>query len=129
MAEDIAGTLRKLQLDGTPFNLPADIDVAEAVGQETEGQAHTGGTMYIVKLKVAMREGFVISCNDDDWEVVQALAARAKNAEPPFPCSYTNAAGSSYTADCHLNIEQRQTAENKATIALIPDGDWSPFVA
>ncbi len=129
MAEDIAGTLRALQLDGASFNMPADIDMAESVEQETEGMPTTGDTMFKVLLKVPIREGVVVSCNDDDWEVLQSLARRAKQNLPAYPCSYTSAAGSSYMGDAHINIESRQTAENKATITLIPKNTWSAFVA
>ncbi len=129
MAEDIAGTLRALQLDGNPFNMPADIDMSESVEQETEGMPTTGDTMFKVLLKVPIREGVVVSCNDDDWSLLQGLARRAKQQQPPFPCSYTNAAGSSYMGDSHINIESRQTAENKATITIIPRGLWAEFIA
>jgi len=122
-----AGSMRQLQLDGTPFNVPGDIDVAEMVSQETEGIKHSGGTMYKVTSKVADREGIVIVCDDDDWELLRALGKRALDGESPYPCSYTNASGTTYVCTAHINIESRQTAENKATIKIIEDQGWEKF--
>ena len=121
-----AGTLRKLQLDGNPFNMPADIDLAEMVTQEVTGIPSTGETMFQVVKKVPERDGVVVLCDDDDWILLQELAARASTGDP-FPCSYTNSAGVTYTGPAHINIEQRQTAENKATLKLIPSQGWSRF--
>ena len=121
-----SGSPRKLQLDGTPFDMAADIDLTQGVGQELEGIATTGDVMPKITKKAQMYTGVSLVVDDDDWELLQELAER----KDFFPSSYTNVNGSSYTGEAMINIpDGRTSSENKVDIEILAKSAFEAFVA
>ena len=123
---DIAGTVRKVILNGVSFDVMSDTNVSE-MGSSTENEMlPTSGRNVLKKTKrVTTREGVVLACNGAEREVLVALA----DATEDFPMSYTTAGGDTYRAEGAIEFETRETEENRATIKMLPRTDWSAFVA
>lgn len=121
----VSGTPRKLTLNGLPFDFAFDTNITENAGQITEGISTSGRTMYKVTKNIPTREAVTIVADDTDFSSLKNIAEEVE----PFPMSYTVASGSVYRNRGLINIENRETEENRVTIMLIPDGEWSEFIA
>lgn len=119
----MSGTPRALTLDGFSFNWAADVDITEEVEVETEGIPTSGVATFKVTKKLGNRSGEVI-CSDSDWEELQNIAKKTEN----FSMSYENMYGTIYRAEGRINIDSRMTAENRASITMIPADGWTPFL-
>jgi hypothetical protein len=127
MAKDISGTLRKVTLNGITFDAAADVDVTEIDGAfDSESMASSGRNMRKMTKRTQNREGVVLIVNGDEFELLRGLSERTTD----FPMSYETAAGDVYRAPGWIQLENRTTAENKATIQMHPrNGNWEPFIA
>lgn len=123
---DVSGTLRGVTLDGVAFNVMADSDVSEMGGAfEVEIIPTSGPGMKKMTRRNQTRESVVLSCSDSERELLQALSERIAD----FPMSYTTASGSVYHADGGIEFENRTSAENRATIKMLPRNQWQAFIA
>lgn len=126
MALDISGTLRRVILDGTTFDVMADTNVTEMGGAfENEGVPTSGRNMKKMTRRVETREGVVIACNGTEREILKELSERTTD----FPMSYETAAGDVYRSVGWIEFENRETEENRATIQMHPRIDWESFIA
>lgn len=124
MSRDIVGALRNVTLDGTTFNVFTDANVKETgSGWENTAIPTSGPTLRKMVKRVEERESVVLAANGDEREILRDLA----DGLDDFPMSYTTAAGDVYRCTGFIEFESRETEENRATIKMIPRGDWSFF--
>ena len=123
---DIAGSLRKVTLDGITFDVMADTNVSE-VGSQWENSAipTSGRNMKKMVRRPENRESVILACNASERDVLHELAERTVD----FPMSYETADGSVYRTVGFIEFETRETEENRATIQMIPRNDWDSFIA
>ena len=122
---DVSGTLRGVTLDGVAFNVMGDADISEmGGGVEVEMIPTSGPAMKKMTRRNQTRESVVLSCSDAERELLQELSERIAD----FPMSYSVASGSAYFADGGIEFESRTTAENRATIKMLPRNQWEAFV-
>ncbi len=126
MANDVAGSIRKLTLDGIPFDVNADANISE-VGSKFENSIlpTSGRGMRKMMKRTEDREGVVVACNGDERDILRELADRPTD----FPLSYETAAGDVYRTTGFIEFENRETEENKASLKLFPRKEWQPFIA
>jgi hypothetical protein len=123
---DLAGTIRKVTLDGIAFDAMADTNVSETGSQwEVSGVPTSGRNMKKMVRRPETRESIVLACNGAEREVLKELAERIDD----FPMSYTTAGNDVYRCTGFIEFETRETEENRATIQLIPRDQWESFVA
>lgn len=123
---DIAGTLRKLLIDGLSFDVMADADITE-VGSRflNESLPTSGRNMRKMTKRPQTREGVVIACNPGEQTTLKNLA----DSRSVVPLSYTKADGSQARAPGWIEFESLTTMENRATVKLHEQVDWQVFVA
>lgn len=123
---DVSGTLRGVTLNGVAFNVMGDTDISEMGGAfEVEIIPTSGPGMKKMTRRNETRESVVVACSDSERELLQSLSEQIAD----FPMSYTTASGSTYQATGSIEFENRTSAENRATIKLLPRNGWQAFVA
>ena len=123
---DNSGTLRKCVLAGTSFDVFADVNVTfNRAKFETEGQATTGKTVFKMTKRVQTKEGLTLKCNPSEMEYLNELS----DSLADITMSVEYADGSVYKATGRINFENWESETLKATVTLIPSGEWTPFLA
>lgn len=123
---DVSGTIRKLDLDGTSFDVMADTNISEVGGPfENENIPTSGRNMRKMTRRPENREDVVVAANGAERQQLRDFSQRIDN----FPMSYTTAAGDVYHAEGGIEFENRETEENRASLILLPAGEWEPFLA
>jgi hypothetical protein len=126
MAKRISGSIRKVVLDGIPFEVAADTNITEmGSAYENDGIPSSGGNMRKMTKRVETKEGIVLLVDAAEREILKELADRTTN----FPMSRTNAAGDVERATGWIEYENHETEENRSTIKMFPEDKWEPFIA
>ena len=120
----VSGTPRRVTLDGVTYNVATDANFSQTPPVTTEGVRHTGGTMMKKTLEVEQVESVTLIVTSAQNELLKELAKRNVN----FPMSYELGSGDVYRAVGQINLDNRETEENRRDITLIPDGEWRPFL-
>ncbi len=123
---DISGTLRKVTLDGTTFDVMADTNVT-AMGSnvETDGIPTSGRLMRKMTKRADTRESIVLACNGAENDLLKDLATRITD----FSMSYEEAGGDVFRCDGFIEYENRETEENRATIKMFSrSNEWDAFL-
>lgn len=123
---DIAGTPKKLILNGITFDFAADTNISE-IGSSYENEVIVTSGRNILKQtkRSANREGVTIIANGAERELLEELAESAT----PFSMSYELASGDVYRTVGWIEFENRETEENRATLQLLPQTKWESFKA
>lgn len=124
---DISGTLKKVTIDGTTFDVMADTNVTEmGSGFLNEAIPTSGRNMKKVTKQANIREGIVIACNGAERELLVELNDRTTD----YSMSYEDAAGDVFRTTGWISFENRETEENRATIQMHSrDNTWDSFLA
>lgn len=120
----VSGTPRRVTLDGVTYNVAADANFSQTPPVEKEGVRHTGGTMMKSTLAVGQVESVTLIVTSAQNAQLEELLQRNVN----FPMSYELASGDVYRSVGQINLDNRETEENRRDATLIPDGDWVPFL-
>lgn len=120
-----SGTPRKVTIDGETFNVAADANFSQTPGRTNEGVRHTGGTLLKSTLEVENVESVTLIVTGDQFESLKVLRDR----DNFFPMSFELASGDVYRATGGINLDNRETEENRVDVMLIPNGEWEPFLA
>lgn len=125
MAKNIAGSIRKLTLDGTSFDVMADTNITEVMAQfENDSVPTSGANMRKMTKRSTNREGIVVACNAAEADLLKGLAERNTD----FPMSYETAAGDVYRSTGWIEFENRETEENRGSVKMFPRVKWTTFV-
>jgi hypothetical protein len=123
----LSGTPKRLTFDGTVFDVPTDANFTINPDSVIEGQATSGKTMYKVTKQVMTVEGATVSADSADYELLLSLHRKGASGVN-YPLSYTKADGSVYRSTGKINLESHETETNIATMSLIPEDLWQPFI-
>lgn len=123
---DVAGTLRKVTLDGVTYDVFADSNI-KAIPSAYENTAvpTSGRNMHKMMRRAQTRESVTLVANGTEQEGIKALAERNTD----FPMSYETAGGDVYRTTGFIEFESHETEENRATIQMHPRQDWEAFLA
>jgi len=122
----VAGSLRKLTVDGVSYNVAADANVSEIITQFENSMIPTSGAaMRKMMKRVPTRESVVLITDGADREALISVAEGLGDV----PISYTNAAGDTYRCQGIIEIENNETEENRTTVQILPSGVWTAFLA
>lgn len=125
MAKNISGSIRKLTLDGTSFDVMADTNITEVGSAYENDSVPTSGTnMRKMTKRAENREGIVVACNGSERDLLKGLSERNTD----FPMSYETAAGDVFRSTGWIEFENRETEENRASVKMFPRVKWSQFV-
>jgi pyridoxine/pyridoxamine 5'-phosphate oxidase len=122
MALNVAGTPKKLTIEGISFNLAADVDIEQIFTQfENTAIPSTGPAMRKMVKRTADSNGFVILTNADERKSLKLFA----EATSPVQFTWENRAGDTSRCLGIIEITNNQTAENRTTVNVMPVDDWA----
>ena len=115
MGDTIVGTIQSVTLDGITFDVFPDSNIKENASlYKNEAVATSGANLRKMTKQVTSRESVVIAANGQELDILKAMAENPGD----ITLSYMTAAGDVYRAKGWIELENRETEENKATIAL-----------
>lgn len=113
----VAGSIRKLTIEGIPFDVAADGNLSDMMNEFENSAIPTSGIAMPKKVKrVAMIEGVVLITDGGSKDVLVSYADGL--AELKFSIEY--ASGDIKKAQGIFNIESDESEENRTTIAIHP---------
>ena len=119
----VAGTLRKLLIDGESFDLIGDADFT-MVGSKYEKESIMTSGDPIIKMKKRNEDvECEIACNSKKFESLKEKA----NSLVDKTISFTLADGSSYKGKGDVQLDTWSAQDNKVKAMLIPTSDWTYF--
>ena len=122
----VAGTIRKLMLDGVSFDVLGDSNFSEVGSKfENESVPTSGANLKKMTRRAENVEGVVVATDGAERVLLKALAERTTD----FTMSYTTAGGDVYRSVGWIEFEARETEELRAAIQLHPRNGWESFVA
>lgn len=125
-AKNAAGSIRAVVLNGILFNVAADSNVTDpASDYEKTSIPHSGGNMVKMMKRSRNKEGIVIIANADERANLKTLA----DSVDPITLAIKYATHDTDRATGHVHIENWESEENRVTVHLLPDGDWTSSVA
>jgi len=122
----LAGTPKKITLDGITFNVYADPNITEIASKfEKEAIPTSGVSLMKMTRRSTNREGVTVVASGEELALLKELAERTED----FSMSYELISGDVYRSVGGINLESRETEENRATLILIPRDDWDEFLS
>ena len=119
-----AGSIRKATVDGIPFNVAADANIALNARKEKESIPHSGGNMTKIVLGAAMAEAVKFIVTPSEYDVLRSIA----NGEGDIPMSYDLADGSSMKTQGQINLGPYQSDDSSCEVQyLTSTGEWEIF--
>ena len=123
---DVAGTIRSVTIGGLPFNVAADANLSVILtGWENSRIPHSGGSMRKMIKRVRRVEGIVLVIGGTDRDNL----ARFAESSVDITLAFEDAAGNNYHAVGSIEFETWETEENRCTVALDPENEWTFFAA
>jgi len=126
MSKDIAGTIRKVTIEGITFRVPADVNATFIVtNYETTMDPTSGRAMKRMIRRTPAIEGLVLVCNADELESLRAFATDTARESLKF--SVETVGGATYKSEGGLEVENVETESNRVACQLLPSEDWTKF--
>jgi hypothetical protein len=125
-ARDISGSIRNVAINGIAYRVAADCNLTMPLsGYETTTVPSSGSNMFKMVKRSRIVEGLVLLTNQDERAQLQIEAETLST----YTLAVTNAAGDTARATGKINIENHETEENRTTVHLLPEDDWTTSVA
>lgn len=123
---DNVGTVRKILIDGVSYDLMMDINITFLFSKyEIEAQPTTGKTLFKRTKRNENMESVALATNPS--EMVDLRDKANSLADKTF--SVELADGSIFKATGQINFENYESESGKTTLQLLPNGEWTPFLA
>lgn len=120
-----AGSLRKMVINGISYDVAADADISHVFTTfEVSRVPSSGVSMKKMVKRVPTAENFVLLTSGSEREQLKEFSEQIADV----PITYTDAAGNEYTCEGSFNIDNNTTQENRTTIIVQPDLDWTAFL-
>lgn len=124
MAKRLAGSTRKLSLDGIEYGVAADSDVPSQLSSYNKEVTPTSGLPMVQMIKqIPFKGPFEILADGAEKEQLKSQAASLEN----LTCIYVDAAGNEYSCEGTIMLGEGNSKENKVPVTVYPadDRDWT----
>lgn len=119
----IAGTPRKLQIDGVAYDVVGDADFQEGPLIDKEYIPNTGKPIIKRLVKESKVEGVKIVCSVDERDALDTIIS-----DGPVDVSYTEANGSvRKSGSVDVQRGNRSTADGTVELTLVALDPWETF--
>lgn len=126
MGKDIAGTIRKVTVEGITFRVPADVNATFIFSNyETTMDPTSGRGMKRMIKRTPAIEGLVLVCNGDERESLRAFATDTSKEALKFSVELIG--GDTYKSEGGLELENFETESNRVACQFLPNEDWTKF--
>lgn len=125
-SRDIAGTIRKVTIEGITFRVPADVNATFILtNYETTMDPTSGRGMKRMVKRTPAIEGLVLVVNGDERESLRSFATDTSKEALKFSVELIG--GDTYKSEGGLEIENFETESNRMPCQLLPNEDWTKF--
>jgi hypothetical protein len=122
------GSPRKATIDGIPFNIAADANIAQNDRVEVEDIPHSGGNAFKVTTVGGSAESVKLTVAPSEY--VQLIALRNSAMLSPVPLSYEEADGTVNRTFGAITLGPRQTEDGSCDVTMMSStGEWEIFSA
>lgn len=122
----MAGTMRKLTLNGVSFDCVSDADWTEVFAGFTNTIMQTSrGGVIVQETRAREVTGVQVSLQRGDRTLLKNMI----ESGDVLDISYTNRDGDRYSGRGTVNTDGRTTMKGVATLSLLPIGDWTEDLA
>ena len=122
----VSGSIRGFTVEGIPFDVTADTNVSRKPTNIENDMIPTSGVGMQKKTRVTPKaEGFNLAVSEEEMESLKSFAEGLL----PVKVSYITANGSVYRCVGQIEVEAHESEENKATVTVLPESDWTLFPA
>jgi len=111
-----SGSIIKCLINRIPFNVAGDANASRTPERTTEGIRHSGGNSMKVTLNPNQVEGLTLIVTPLEYQQLEIIAALSN-----VPMSYTENDGSVWSCTGSINLDNRETEENRCDVTMIPD--------
>ncbi len=116
-----SGSIRKTMIDGLPFNVAADANVAKTPEITKEPVRHSGGNMVKVTLATGNVESLTLILTPSEYQALKDISEKLETVT----ISYTTADGSVWRCVGDVNLDNYESEENRCDVTYIPSlGTW-----
>jgi hypothetical protein len=121
-----SGSINKLSLGGIPFDVAGDADFTEVFTKFVNSMIRTSGRSSAKQeARVPEVGGVVIIVKPGDKKILKDMANKAEI----ISISYVNRNGDKYKGTGIFNVESNTTMDNRTTVTLLPEDDWTETLA
>ena len=122
----VTGSVRGANVDGIPYNVTADTNIALNDRIEKESIPHSGGNMQKITIMAANAEAVKLTLTPAEYVTLQSQAAGLED----IPLSYTMADGSVARTSGAISLGPLQSEDNSCEVTFLTStGIWEIFPA
>lgn len=122
----VSGSIRKVTVDGIPYNAAADANAAKTPTFEVEGVPHSGGNNIKYTKMSGQVESLTLIAAPTEYETLEG----SRDGLAAIPLSYELADGSVWRTQGFINLANYESEENRVDLTMIPEtGLWDLFAA
>ena len=122
----VTGSVRGANVDGIPYNVTADANIALNDRIEKESIPHSGGNMQKITIMAANAEAVKFTITPSEYVTLQSQAAGLED----IPLSYTMADGSVARTSGAISIGPFQSEDFSCEVTFLTStGIWEIFPA
>ena len=126
MAQDVSGSIVKVTINGTTYDVVADMNLDQVPTRfKNEAKASSGRNMRVMTRQVEEAKSVQILCNATERTNLKAVAEQLGDTT----LAYTTADTSVYRASGWIDFEKWESKESTATLTLFPRDKWEIFAA
>jgi hypothetical protein len=120
------GTLRGIMIDGVSYDVMSDCNISfSPTNYEVSGIATTGKTLFQMKKRIQEVESVDLGV---DPEEIGSLKSKAESLAD-LTMAFTLADGSVFRGTGRIHFDKYESETGKATLKLIPNGEFTPFLS
>jgi hypothetical protein len=120
------GSVRGANVDGIPYNVTADTNIALNDRIEKESIPHSGGNIQKRTLMSASAEAVKLTLSASEYVILQSQASELGD----IPLSYTMADGSVARTSGEITLGPFQSEDNSCEVTFLTStGVWEIFAA
>lgn len=126
MGNDVAGTIRKVTIEGITFRVAADTNATFILtNYEVTMDATSGRGMKRMIKRTPSVEALTLVVNGDERASLKSFAE--DTAVDALKFSIELIGGDVYKSEGGLEIENFETESNRMTVQMLPREDWTKF--
>ncbi|MEE8205562.1 MAG: hypothetical protein V3T82_01345 [Nitrospinaceae bacterium] len=121
-----AGSPRGVTIDGIPFNVTGDANIALNPRITKESIPHSGGNMVKLTTEAGNVEAVKLTVTPAEYDILRGISEQ----EGDIPMSYVMADGSSFKSPGQVMIGPYQTDDSSCEVQFLTStGTWEIFAA
>jgi hypothetical protein len=122
----VAGSVRKFTIEGISYDVAADANISRKPTKVDNDMIPTSGVgMRKITRVTPKAEAIDLLVNSEEMEQIKSFAEDLENVKVDIE----TADGTVHRCVGAIQVDAHETEENKATVVVLPEDDWTTFPA